>query len=266
VYGKPDPWYDANRERAEKAAPRLPGGWAGTHSDAAIVRDVLGVIREYRTHDACELALRCLSQGKVEAGGIWDAVHLAAAELLMRKANVGHPLHANTSANALHHAFRSASVPEDRLVILLQAISWQCQARRRMAEQARTDPKWTLTDTRITDLRENEKLERPDHAVDEILATLSSRPEQAAQKLFTLAKDGAAGLTFRQNARRVLLLKIPDADIHHVKYPVSIFEDAARVTRIWRPHLLASSVYWLPGSDRRDSEVVQSAREALKRP
>lgn len=114
-------------------------------------------------------------------------------------------------------------------------------------------------------MSEEEAIERPDHAVDEILAPLTTRPDHAARQLFTLAQRDPAIRTFQRNARRVLLLKIPDADIHHVKYPVAVFEDAARVSRLWRPHLLASSVYWLPGSDRRDSAVVQSAREALKR-
>src|SRR4051794_14370691 len=59
----------------------------------------------------------------------WDAVHLAAAELRMRArgtaAFVG--VHAVTSVNALHYAFLSASDPQVRFLLLLQAVGWMGQ-------------------------------------------------------------------------------------------------------------------------------------------
>src|SRR5205823_2084923 len=73
------------------------------------------------------LAVQQLRRG-VKAQALWDAVHLSTAELLVRHNDgwglASRPLHSNTSTNALHYAFRTATVPETRLLVLLQAVAW----------------------------------------------------------------------------------------------------------------------------------------------
>ena len=92
---------------------KLPGDWAHTRADRGATLQLLACIREGKAAEACALAGAQLVGGSVRAGSLWDAVHLAAGELLLRcQGGLGvHPLHLNTAANALHYAFRTSGDP-----------------------------------------------------------------------------------------------------------------------------------------------------------
>src|SRR2546426_325947 len=76
--------------------------------------------------EACvEIAARMV-KGKAGVGSVWDAIHLASAELRMR-ARSGAALasiHSMTSTNALRYAYLSAPDPQTRFLLLLQAAGW----------------------------------------------------------------------------------------------------------------------------------------------
>src|SRR5438034_542481 len=81
---------------------------------AAATRSILVAIRESTPEEACADTASRLLKGKANAGAVWDAVHLAAAELRMRARGAASltSIHAVTSANALHYAFLSAPDPQ----------------------------------------------------------------------------------------------------------------------------------------------------------
>jgi hypothetical protein len=66
-----------------------------------------------------------------------------------------------------------------------------------------------------------------------------------------------------QKAARTLVCSKASLDPHDIKYPAAAFEDAARVSPEWRPHLLAASVHALHGSKSPDTPALVQAREAL---
>jgi hypothetical protein len=80
---------------------------------------------------------------------------------------------------------------------------------------------------------------------------------------FTLLSDHANERSFLRTARSLLCVKA-SLDPHDIKYPAAAFEDAALVSREWRPYLLASSVHALHGTKSEDTLVLVQAREALK--
>ena len=256
-----DQTYLPNRERARQAMGKLPGNWAASGGETGVARELLAQMRNLQTSDACDLAVTCLTTGKARAGAIWDAIHLNAGEVMMRKADDGHSLHANTAANALHHAFHTSDVPADRLLILLQAIGWQCQSRRRKME---TDAQWRASALKIDELTGIDIPAIEGEATGEILASLSTQPHAAARKAFALSRQYPDAQVF-QGAVRSLTIAKATVNAHDVKFPVAMFEDYAQVSPTWRPHLLATSVYWLKGSDTPDSAVVQQAREAVRK-
>ncbi|HXJ72856.1 MAG TPA: hypothetical protein VNM37_08380, partial [Candidatus Dormibacteraeota bacterium] len=107
--------YWANIERVDKAARHLPGNWAESLGNAGLTKDLLALLRDGKSDEACELAVQQLTEGKARAGAVWDAVHLAAGELVLSsKAHAAHrpvnscALHSNTATNALHYAFRAS--------------------------------------------------------------------------------------------------------------------------------------------------------------
>ena len=260
LMGTGDAWYAPNRERVKQYGHQLPFNWAQDTGEAGLTHELLALMRELQTEAACQLAATRLATGQAHASAIWDAVHLHAGELMMRKADVSHPLHANTAANALRYAFRHSGNSDTRLLILLQAIAWQIQHRRRKLE---TDAEFQARDFNIEELSGSTIAEDAGTASEEILATLTAQPQDAARQAFTLAQQGHKAQFFKSAALRLVPAKAtPDA--HDIKFPVSIFEDYEAVSPQWRPHLLATSVYWLQGSDKDDSTMIQQAREAAR--
>lgn len=258
--GPGDQWFEGNRARVTQALPSLPPGWAAEIGESGLTRELLTLMRRLETEEVCDLAVARLTEGTACAGAIWDAVHLHAGELMMRKADVGHPVHANTAANALHYAFRHSGVPETRLLVLLQAVAWQIQHRRRKLE---TDSDFSAREFLIDAMAAEKSSDVPEAMTGDILASLTRQPREAAQMAFTLAQSAPDSRIFHNAALRLVPAKAtPDA--HDVKFPIAIFEDQQTISPQWRPHLLAASVYWLQGSDKPDSPVIQQAQEAMR--
>jgi hypothetical protein len=112
-YVKPDRYHQPNQARVDEHLPHVPPDWTGQHADHAATTEMLAQIREGVGERSSTLAIEQLRRG-VGAQTIWDAVHLATAELLVRHKDgwglASRPLHSNTSTNAMHYAFRTANV------------------------------------------------------------------------------------------------------------------------------------------------------------
>src|SRR5437660_8223659 len=131
--------------------------------------DLLGLIRKGKAEPAAALAIQQLRRG-VTAQALWDAVHLATAELMVRHKDgwglASRPLHSNTSTNALHYLFRTCIAPRTRLLVLLQAVAWAAdKTGGDLAGKA-------LRDIQITELAEASLPAKSEDAVAEIFALL----------------------------------------------------------------------------------------------
>ena len=259
--------YPANVERVERTAGRLPAGWAGAADgpdDEALTRDLLASVRAGKADEACELAARRLTGGAARAGAVWDAVHLAAAELVLsskphndRRPVNSSALHANTAANALHYAFRASARRETRLLLTLQALAWM-----HLFRDGITRAGHLAEAVNVTGLTGAELPASPDDAVAEILATRTADPRRASRLAFAYAQTRPAG-PLLQAARRLMPAK-SSGDPHDIKFPVAIFEDVDLVSPRWRPHVLAAAAYSFWGSERPDLPVVRQVREAAR--
>lgn len=256
--------YDANCERVKKAVGRLPANWAADESNEGLTKDLLGLIRDGKGEDACELAVRQLVAGKCQAGAVWDAVHLSAAELIQcsqfskNKPWNGGALHANTASNALHSAFEVSAQPENRLLLLLQGLGWVHLFRdllKQHGELIKTHDITQLDGTKLPDKTET--------AVEKVLVIRTAQPHEASRTAFALAQRDTGAQSLWQAAGRLLALK-GASDVHDIKLFVAVREDVERVSPTWRPHLLAAGVYAFRGSDQPDHPVMQQVREAVR--
>ena len=187
------------------------------------------------------------------------------------------PLHANTSTNALHYAFRTCTTPRTRLLALLQAVAWAAGR----TGSDRSD----LRDVKIAELAAASVPAKAGDAVIEIFALLPSRTyrwdarvrkavlgygkraeaDAACRKVFVLAKERPTIVPlFVQTAHSWLCRKAND-DAHEYKFLAAILEDAANVSPVWQPHLLAASVHYFHGKQTPDNPVIQHVQEALQR-
>src|SRR5262245_21304944 len=280
-YVKPDGYFQPNQTRVEEQLKHLPADWTGERGEKAATVELLGLIREGKAEPASALAMKQLRRG-IQAQALWDAVHLATAELLVRHKDgwglASRPLHSNTSTNALHYAFRTATAPATRLLVLLQAVAWATD--KTGGDRAGGG----LRELSITDLAAVKLPASSEDAVAEIFAQLPERhyrwdtrdrkavlaygtradADEACRKVFALARERSEAVPlFVQTAHSWLCRKASN-DTHEYKFLAAILEDAGWVSPGWRPHLLAASVHYFHGDKSPDNPVIQQARKALR--
>jgi len=280
-YVKPDAYLQPNQARVAEHLGQLPPGWAGKSPDRAATIELLGAIREGKGEPAAALALQQLRRGGT-AQALWDAIHLATAELLVRHKDgwglASRPLHSNTSTNALHYAFHTSTSPMSRLLVLLQGVAWTAdKTGSDLAGQALRE-KW------ITDLPVAKAPASTDDAIAEIFARLPERSyrwdrekgavlaygnradaDEACHQAFTVLHERPDAVPlFTQTAHSWLCRKASN-DTHEYKFLAAILENARWVSPEWRAHLLAASVHYFHGDQSPDNAVILQAREALSK-
>ncbi len=211
-YALEDQTYSANARRVTEA-------WSSGPADPKSTRAMLAAIRETPPAEAC------IRAKGVPAASIWDAVHLAAAELTLRTAggSIITGIHAVSAANAMHFSWQAAAAPATRQLILLQAIGWMGQFRTWAETQKGTQ---TLD---ITSVPESENVR-----------TIDGRRRFIAERL-----------------RHI----IPKAnEVHYYKFPAALIEDIPLVSAEWRPRLTAAMSCYTKGPADAETEAMQRAR------
>jgi hypothetical protein len=247
--------YLSNVEKTKRILPQLPATWTGPGHDDAATRDLLDAMRNASVGDACDLALKQLESGRTQAQGAWDAIHLAAGELIMKQPKI-QGIHAVTSTNALHYAFRTAANPETRLLLLLHGVAWMGRFRESMKSDG-------FRPVKITDLPVETVSDDPARGAAEVLELIGPNTPAAAARAFALAKKHPEPEAYMKMARRFIFRKGTDA--HHYKYAAAVFEDYGLVSPQWQPHMLATSVYYLRGSHDPDSKIMTRAIESVRK-
>jgi hypothetical protein len=258
-YALDDQCYSANAKRGKEMFPRLPNAWASDRPDADATRSIVAAIRESSPEEACADVAGRLVKGQAGAGAVWDAVHLAGAEVRMRvrasAAIVG--LHAVTSANALRYAYMTAGDPQMRLLALLQGVGWMGQFRK-FAETREEN----LRSFPVTSLEPSAGDAPLDRALAETFASVRTSPDESAARAFGLARDLASRQAFQTAALRYTLAKADE--VHYYKYLAALVEDTPLVSPQWQPHLVAAMVYYTKGSSDPEPAAMKRAREALR--
>ncbi|MBM3786713.1 MAG: hypothetical protein FJW30_20330 [Acidobacteria bacterium] len=125
-----DQTWNSNLRRA--LGPMDPGP---SNEDDVIA--ILNAIRKGTPAEACAETEGRLRKGAA-AASVWDAVHLASAELTARTQGGGviTGIHSVSAANAMHFAYQTAAGRATRWLIVLQAVGWMAQFRVAAEERA----------------------------------------------------------------------------------------------------------------------------------
>gem|GEM_PF-2787549 len=287
------PQYKANVQRARENSPRLKPGWTKQKFDSKVTTQLWNMIREGKTGEACAFANEQVTKNGVPAGPIWDAVHLAAADYLVRMNKTEilgrRPVHANTSTNALHLAFLRCRNSESKLLTLLSAVEWCSETIHEWmrGKGVTGDGKdITMRDVKLLELTPAKIPTSDAAALDEIFATLPSRERKhvasgaivsdvaltptredqdlGSRKLIALlSRNDASMARFQDTARHYLIHKC-SRNIHHFKFLIAAFENVALVNAKWRPHYLAGCLHYLHGPASPDFAVIEEAQQRLK--
>ena len=246
--GVPDRPGRKNAERVKQ----LNENWLGGTTN--FTKDVLAKLRETSDDESSDTVVSQLNAG-ANPITVWDGLFLGAAELLMRQPGIV-ALHSLTSLNALRYAFDTVSSDELRRMVLLQASSFVPLFRNAMKARGKVDD--LKIDERIIELPNDPIVP----TLDELFKSLSKNKLSAAQSAFHYLKSHRnAGHELINHARRLIFLK--GTDSHDYKFSAAVMEDYSHLSSGVRDQFLAASLYWLKGSDEKDSPLVKRIQNAV---
>lgn len=245
--------YHANVARVSQIGPRLPPDWTRAEGLRPATMEVLEILRSGEYSQAIGRSLELLQGGQVGAGAIWDAAHLAAGELMMRQPGI-YGIHTVTSLNALRYAYDMSADRPNRLLLLLQGLAWMGQFATFMGRA-----QGGLGPQQITAVPAVDIPAQSTDALQSIFETVAKDPSGAAAQAYAYASRGGDLSAFASLAKGLVVRKQSDA--HHYKYSTAVFEDLALVSPEWRPHLLATSVYYLRGLSVPDDQPLHALRD-----
>lgn len=221
-YVMEDQVWAANRRLAESV---LPPDWSGAPADPATTTEIVRAIRTASPVAVCADVAHRLKKG-ASAASVWDAIHLAAAELVMRSgARKVAEIHAVTAANAMHFIWTMAGEPRTRLLILLQAVGWAGQAR---VEAENFDAK----------LRKADILSLPEGSLQHV----------ASEKLRS---------DYLTDTLKHAVTKADES--HYYKYPVALVEDIPLISEPWRPKFAAAMAEYSKKAGDPNTQVMEKA-------
>ncbi len=228
----------------------LRATWNGGENRPEVAADMLSALRSGTWDETAAKAVALINAGS-SPQPLWDAMFQAASEILMRRPGIV-SLHACTTTNALHHAFRHAADDSTRRFLLLQNASFLPLFRddAGAAGGIEIDRFEALTDKPAAG-----------EALDQIFAGLATDRMLAARRTLAYLDAGGAPKSFTDAAQRLIYLK--GTDSHDYKFSSAIIEDYQSISPAFRNRFLAASVHWLKGSSEPESPLVARSRAAL---
>lgn len=246
------PWR-RNLELVEKVRRE----WRDGKIDDAATNDLLVTLRTGSNDAACDQVVDMLNRG-IAPQSIWDAMQVAAGELLMRQPGIV-ALHAVTTTNALHFAYQTSGNDQTRRLMMLQNAAFLTMFRAAMQERGEVKA------ATIADLTAVEGATQP-VTTAEVFDELGRDPLSAARR--TLARlnaapgDASSAEEVLDAARLLVFLKGDDA--HDYKFSSAILEDFYHISPQWRNTYLALNMFKLRSSRDADNSLVARTRAALQ--
>lgn len=232
-------------------AAKIRDGWESGRVDSAATSELLTVLRTGTPEESANSVLEQLNGG-VSPQSIYDALHLASGELLMRQTGIV-SLHAMTTTNAIRFLFDTVGSPETRKQLLLQNAAFLPQFRESMKNRG------SVSQEKIDELMPMSSQEPL--SVDTIFDHVGSRPKEAAQKTLAFLTQVNHVEPFMTAARRLIFMKGNDS--HDYKFSTATLEDYNKISPGFQGRFMAASTYYLKGSTAADNQLVQRIRAAL---
>ncbi|MEZ6060694.1 MAG: hypothetical protein R3C19_10050 [Planctomycetaceae bacterium] len=255
--GEPNPAHsDLDADRPWRVnleqASQIRGGWQKGRIDDDAARSLLQTLRSATSADAAKEVVALLN-AEVSPQSIFDALHVAAGELLMKQPGIV-ALHAVTTTNAIRYLFDTSGIEQTRRMLLLQNAAFLTLFRDALPGRGE------VSDVTIDALRSGSAAES-DGAVEEIFSNVGSDRFRAASGVMTYLSGGQDVQPLMNAARRLIYLKGNDS--HDYKFSSAALEDFYKVSPAFRNEFLASSAYMLKGSGDNDNGLNERIRAAL---
>ena len=230
----------------------IPKTWKQGRRDDAARNELVRTLREVSELDAGQAVIDLLKHG-VSTDSIWEGLFATAAELVLRRPTVV-PVHAQTSANAFHYAFRHSQAETTQLLALLQSAAFMPAFRRGIGN--------TRSDLRIDELEPLAVSGDGAEALRDAFSELPHDPASSARKALHYLQYGGSADRLVASARRQLALN--GRHSHDYKFTEAALENYGEMApAAWRDRILAASMAYFTGSATAPSPVAQEALELL---
>lgn len=244
------PWR-RNRERLAQ----IPAAWSQGHDDPGARAELRDSLYHTTAEAAGELPVQLLRK-QISPQAIWEVMFDTAAEILTHEPGII-PVHAQTTANALHYAYRVSEDGQTQQLALLQCASYIAMFR-------------TMTGTKKTDanLPQIEPLALEHSGSDpleEIFAELAAGKRiQAMRKAFAYLSGGGDSERLIALARHHVVRGAREA--HDYKLAEAVFENytqgAPAAQPLWGARFLAAGMMYFTAPARQPTPLMA---EVLKR-
>jgi len=246
-------WPDQPWRRNQDLIDEVPADWQDGKEDPDAVTELLDALRDGSEDEAADKVVGLLRRG-VGPQSIWDGLSLGAVELLVRQPGII-ALHAVTTTNALHYAYRFAREDRTRQLLLLQNAAFLPMFRKTMYERGQ------VREFHLDALEPSAGEPEGKNLVDMIFAELGSDPLSAARKTLAYGQSETPWKPWIEQAQRLIIHKGTGA--HDYKFGFAALEDQQYLSPHWRPYYAAASVFKLPGTSEPDNPLVERIGSVL---
>jgi hypothetical protein len=237
-----------NRERLDA----IPRAWRDGSRDAGARTDLLAALRDVSPEDAGTVVVDLL-QRRVSPATIWEALLGGAMELLMRQPRIV-PLHAQTTATALYHAYRSTDDERTQQLMMLQCAAFVAMFRD-MVGDARPD-------LRIDGFEPVRVAGTDDAAIEEIFSGIPGDRLRACGRSLGYLLEGRDPSVLIASVRHHLARGASQS--HDYKFTEALLDSIAHVEdAAWRARLLSAGMAYFVGPSARPVPAVREAIERL---
>jgi hypothetical protein len=245
----PDRPWRRNRERLHQ----IPPSWKQGHDDPGARTELRAALYRSSAQEAGGVVVTLLQRG-ISPDAIWQVMFDTAAELLMHEPGIV-SLHAQTTANALHYAYRVCGNEQTQQLTLLQCAAFVAMFR----EMTRTKE----TDLNLQKLEPLPLERKPEEALEEIFSELSARNRlQAARKSLSYLRNGGDADKLIATARHHLVYGAQEA--HDYKFTEAVFDNLAQFSDPdWRARFLSAGMAYFKAPRKQPVPVVSETLKLL---
>ena len=247
---QPDqPWRQNQKQLRE-----IPRSWKQGRDDPGARTELHAALYRVSEQEAGKVVVELLRKG-ISPEAIWQVLFDTAAELIMRQPSIV-LLHAQTTANALHYAYRVCGNEQTQQLMLLQCAAFIAMFRKLVET---THPDLNLEALQPLPLDRTSV-----DAIGEIFSDLSAGHRlQAARKSLGYLLNGGDAQAMIANARHHLVYHADEA--HDYKFSEAVFDTYSHLSdSAWRCRFLSAGMAYFKATARRPSPVVEEILELLQ--
>jgi hypothetical protein len=257
--GEPDPARhnlqpDRPWRQNQKQSREIPQSWKHGRDDAGARNELRASLYRVSEEAAGAVVVELLRQG-ISPEAIWQVLFDTAAELLMRQPSIV-LLHAQTTANALHYAYRVCSDEQTQQLMLLQCAAFIAMFRTFVNA---SQPDFSLDALQPLSLGSTGV-----EAIAEIFSDASEGHRlQAARKCLTYLQNGGDADALIATARHHLTYNAQEP--HDYKFSEAVFDNYLHLAdSAWRSRFLSAGMAYFKGPATRPGRVVEETIELLR--